>query len=353
VHHQIVLAQPAVAGEEILHRLLAHLGRDLERIVGAGLLDRVQIGGHRGIDAGLPHRRHPVHLGEIALRPFAGLVVHVPVERRGQQQALRGRQADRMDVGDQRQQRGHLLAAGEDTELGGGLDLVGVVRRPAGDADDLGLGGLRLQDEGRQVRRRERRPHCAEHLAAVPGHDGGGILLQRMAERVVVGDEEPAVAAPLHDFLRGADRERTGVEHPLHRIGRAELAVEVGRAGRVRDEQLLLLVGDVLHRKPDRRHRHVDDEVDLIDVVPAPRDGRADIGLELVIADDHRNRLAEHGAAEIVHRHLCGGDRALSGRRRSRAVHVGQYADLDDVVGYLRRYGRGSQQRGCERPEHG
>ena len=55
----------------------------------------------------------------------------------------------------------------------------------------------------------------------------------------------------------------------------------------MRDEQLLLFVGDVLHRKPDRRHRHVDDQVDLIDVVPAPRDAGADIRLELMVADDH------------------------------------------------------------------
>ena len=132
-----------------------------------------------------------------------------------------------MNVGDQRQQRRHLLAALEDAELGGGLDLVHVVRRTGGDADDLGLGGLRLQHEGRQVRRRERRPHRAQHLAAVLGDDGGGVAFQRVAEGVVVGDEEPAVAAALHHRLRGADRERAGVEHPLHRVGRAELAVEI------------------------------------------------------------------------------------------------------------------------------
>ena len=93
-----------------------------------------------------------------------------------------------------------------------------------------------------------------------------------MAERIVVGDEEPAVAAALDHFLRGADGERAGIEHPLDRVGRAELAVEVGRAGRMGDHELLLLVGDILHRKADRRNRHVDDQVDLLDVVPAPRD---------------------------------------------------------------------------------
>ena len=153
-----------------------------------------------------------------------------------------------------------------------------------------------------------------------------------MAERIVVGDEEPAVAAALDHCLRGADRERVGVEHPLDRVGRAEFAVEVGGAGRVGDEQLLLFVGDVLHREPDRRDRHVHDQVDLLGVVPAPRDGAADVRLELMIADDHADRLAEHLAAEIVDRHLRRGHRALAGRCRRRPVHVGEDADLDRVV---------------------
>ena len=99
-----------------------------------------------------------------------------------------------------------------------------------------------------------------------------------MAEGIVVGDEEPAVAAALDHGLRGADRERTGVDHPLHRVGRAELAVEIRGQRRMRDEQFLLLVGNVLYGKADRRHRNVDDQVDLVDIVPAPRDAGADIG---------------------------------------------------------------------------
>ena len=102
------------------------------------------------------------------------------------------------------------------------------------------------------------------------------------------------------------------------------------------DEQLLLLVGDVLHREPDRRHRHVDDQIDLVDIVPAPRNAAADIRLQLMVADDQADRLAQHLAAEIVDRHLRGRDRALTGRRRRRAVHVGENADLDDVIGNLR-----------------
>ena len=72
----------------------------------------------------------------------------------------------------------------------------------------------------------------------------------------------------------------------------------------MRDEQLLLVIGDVLHRKADRGDRNVDDQVDLIDVIPAPRNRAADIGLELMVADDDADRLAQHLAAEIVDRHL-------------------------------------------------
>ncbi len=157
-----------------------------------------------------------------------------------------------------------------------------------------------------------------------------------MPERVVVGDEEPAVAAALDHFLRGADGERAGIEHPLDGVGRTELAVEIRRARRMGDEQLLLFVGDGLHREAHGRDRHVDDQVDLLGVIPAPRQAGADVGLQLMVADDHADRLAQNLAAEIVDRHLGGGHRALTGRRRRRPVHVGEHADLDHIVGYLR-----------------
>ncbi len=101
------------------------------------------------------------------------------------------------------------------------------------------------------------------------------------------------------------------------------------------NEHPLLVIGDVLHRQPHRRHRHVDDQIDLIDIVPAPGNARADIRLELMIADDHADRLAEHLAPEIIDRHLRRGHGALAGRRGRRPVHIGEDADLDHVVRYL------------------
>ena len=65
-------------------------------------------------------------------------------------------QAERVDVGDQHQQAGHLLAGLEDAELAAELDRIDVVGRAAGDADDLRLRRLRLENERGEIRRGER-----------------------------------------------------------------------------------------------------------------------------------------------------------------------------------------------------
>ena len=93
-----------------------------------------------------------VPLGE-ALGEGAGLVVHVPVEGLGEDQPLRRRQAERVHVGEEDEQAGEVLPALDDAELRRLLDGVGGVAARVGEADDLGLGGLRLQQERREVRR--------------------------------------------------------------------------------------------------------------------------------------------------------------------------------------------------------
>jgi hypothetical protein len=70
------------------------------------------------------------------------------------------------DVGDEHQHAGQALSALDDAELGRLLDRVDGVAAGIGQADDLGLGGLGLQQEGREVGGRERRAHAAQHLAA-------------------------------------------------------------------------------------------------------------------------------------------------------------------------------------------
>ena len=187
---------------------------------------------------------------------------------------------------------------------------------PRGDADDFRLRGLRLEDERREIGRGERMRDRAEHLAAIRHDHRRGIALERVSECVVGGEEEPGIAAALGDFLGGADRKRVGVEHPLQRVRRTELAVEIGGPGRMDDEQPLAFVGDVLHGQADRRYRHVDDQVDLVAVVPLPRDTGGDVGLDLMVGGNELDRLAQNLAAEIVDRHLCRDDRAGTVRCR-------------------------------------
>src|SRR5512135_2897911 len=98
----------------------------------------------------------------------------------------------------------------------------------------------------------------SDYLASVLHDDLGRIALERMAERIISGKEKPAVTATFDDLLRGTDRKRVRVKHPLHRIRRAKFAVEIGRPGRMGDEELLAVVGDLLNRQADCRDRHVD-----------------------------------------------------------------------------------------------
>ena len=73
---------------------------------------------------------------------------------------------------------------------------------------------------------------------------------------------------------------------------------------------------DVVDRERDAGVRHVDDDVDLLDVDPLPRDVGADVGLVLVIGGDHVDLPALGGKAGILDRHLRRERRAR--RRRGR-----------------------------------
>ncbi|KTT89496.1 hypothetical protein NS44R_15010 [Mammaliicoccus sciuri] len=70
--------------------------------------------------------------------------------------------------------------------------------------------------------------HVAEHLAAGLLDDVGSVALQRHAESVVGGDEEPGVLAALDHRLAGDVRQRVGVVGPVHGVGRAGGAGDVG-----------------------------------------------------------------------------------------------------------------------------
>ena len=140
-------------------------------------------------------------------------------------------------------------------------------------------------------------------------------------------------AAGLHQRAARRDRDRVRVRAPL------EAKRRTGRAGERRcrrarhDVDLLLLGGDLLHRKRDRGTRDVGDHVDAFGVVPSAGDVAGEIGLVLVICGHHFDLLAEHAAAEILDRHFRGFDRPLAAKIGIGSGLVVENADLDALRG--------------------
>src|SRR5690606_34096002 len=112
-------------------------------------------------------------------------------ERLGEVQAVGDLEAERVDIGDEHQEAGKFLAARYDAELRGLLDRVDGVAAGIGKTDDLGLGGLRLQQERGEIGGVERMANATHHLAAEFGESLSGVTLQRRAERIVGREEEP------------------------------------------------------------------------------------------------------------------------------------------------------------------
>ncbi len=244
-----------------------------------------------------------------------------------------------MDLGEREQQAGQLLAALDDAEFGRLLDRVGGVEAGIGKADDLGLGALRLQQEGGEVRGVERNADRADHLAALGLDEIAGVFLERIAERVVGGHEEPAIAAGFHQRAAGAERQRVGIVGPVETVGLAGVAGQARRRRTDHDVDLFLLLRQLVDRERDRRGRQFRDHVDVLDIIPAPRNGTAEIRLVLVIGGDDFDLLAEHLAAEILDRHLGGLERPFAAVIGVDPRLIVQDADLDA----LRRGRRGQQ----------
>src|SRR5690606_25698086 len=91
-------------------------------------------------------------------------------------------------------------------------------------ADHFGARRLRLQQEGRIVRGRKRVANGADNRAALGLDEVGRLLLQRIAEGVVGGEEEPGVAALADERAARADGQRMRVIGPMEAVWRACLA---------------------------------------------------------------------------------------------------------------------------------
>ena len=244
-------------------------------------------------------------------------------------------QAEAVHVGEENQQPGELLAALDDAELGGLLDGVDGVAAGIRHADDLGLRGLCLQQERREVLVRERMAYRAHYLAARGLDEFRYVAFERMAERIVGGEEEPGVAAGLDQLAAGADGQRVGVVGPVNAVGRALAAGEVGgRAGRYDDQRLLLLAQDFLHRQHRRGVRQVAHQIDVFDVEPPVDDVGGDVRLVLVVGVDELDRLAQRLAAEVLDRHARRGDAAHAREVGVDAGLIVDDADLDRPVGW-------------------
>ena len=232
-------------------------------------------------------------------------------------------------VGNEHHDRREVLAAGDDAEFAALLDHVDRIAAGIGEPDDLGLGGLRLQQERREVGGIQRMPGAAQHLAAGGPHDVGGIALDRMAKDIVGGDEEPAVAAILDDGA--ADRVRVGIRviGPMRGIGRAGFAGDVGACRIGDDHDLFVLFRQLHHRERRRGCRHVDDHVDAFVFLPFAGERGGDIGLVEDVGADEFDRLAEHHAAEILDRHLGGLDVPHPADVGINRGEIGEHADLE------------------------
>ena len=192
----------------------------------------------------------------------------------------------------------------------------------------------------------------AQDLAAALLDDVGGVAFQRHAESIVGGDEEPGVLAALDHRSAGDVGQRIGVVCPVHGVGRAGDAGNIRAAAAGIDVDPVLLARQRGDRQRHGRGRHVEDRVHLFVVVPVAGDADADVGLVLMVGGDHLDRLALDLGPVIGDRHLDRGQRTLARRVGIEAGHVGEHADLDDVVGNLRvrrsaGHGKSETRREC------
>ena len=253
-----------------------------------------------------------------------------------------------MDFRRRQQKARELLATGNDAELGRLLHGVDGIGAGVGETDNLRLRALRLQQERREIRRVERVTDRAKHLAAVGLHYIAGVLFQRMTEGIVRRQEVPGITARFHERAAGADRQCVGVERPVETVRRARRARDRRRGRADHDIDLLLFLGDFLHRERDRRGRQLGDHVDAFGVVPLARNADRQIRLVLMIGRDDLDLAAQHLAAEFLDRDLRGLDRALAAVIGIDARLIIQDADLD-ALRQSRQRRRQAEGRDCRR----
>ena len=245
-------AHAAFAHELVVGRQLLHLrhhrfavGMAAERLDGTQIVEHGRVNSNDGI------ARHAALRREILLGECPVGIILIPIPGIGENEALRGLEPERVDIGDEDQEAGELLAALHDAEFSGLLDGVDGVAARVREPDDLGSRCLRLQQERGEVGAGERVTDLAKHLAAALEHDRFGVALERIAEGIVGGEEEPGIAAALYNRVAGAVRQRPGVVDPVYGVGRARLAGEIGGRRTDREEHFVLVADELVDGKRD------------------------------------------------------------------------------------------------------
>ena len=149
-----------------------------------------------------------------------------------------------------------------------------------------------------------------------------------MAEGIIGGDEEPAIAASAHHRSTRGFRQHIGVIHPMHGIGCAGRPCQVRCRGPRIHIGLVLLTRDIGNRETDRRCRHIQHHIHAL-VIPLARDIHANIGTVLVIGIDHFD--IEAAIAEFLHRLTRALQPIGAANVAVWAGHVVQHADADGI----------------------
>src|SRR5882724_6752318 len=187
--------------------------------------------------------------------------------------------------------------------------------------------------------------NAAEHLAAGPLHDIGGVFFQILSERVVGGEEEPAVEALLDGGQTGDVRLRKSVEDIMHGVGSAGFVREPDRPRTVEHDDLVARLCDLAGGERGGGSRDIDDGLDALIVEHIAGDIGGKIGLVEVIGRDDLDFAAQNLAADIFGRHLRRRLAARAGDVGVKPGHIEDGAELERRLTLRRRAG-GDQQRG-------
>ena len=334
MHEPAIRAHIALGVEIVDRRFLqvCHHGIGICRFHG---LHRLEIVHGGRVIRRLQVCRHPLGFLKELLAERTRLLVDVPVPAGREHQSFGILQSQCVDVGDEDQQSGQLHILGN-AEFACRLDRVLHVATGVRQSQDLRLGVSGLQQVGREVRRIEGMPHRAQHRAAHGLHHRGGVGLQTVSERIVRCQEEPCLAACLHDRAAGAARLRHGVVGIVNRVGSAQLVGQRRTACTDIDVDLLFFLGHLGHGKRSTRVGAADQHGQVLSVEPFACASASDVGLVLMVHRQQFDRHAVDLSPEVIDGHLDGQRAILAVDVGVDTGHVGDESYFQFV---LRQYG--------------